>query len=124
MKRDFLHHKLTKGGHQQQVKLLKLSVFSVERIQTEDQNKSIHLTLTKMKKKIITVAAVISFLILATSYSLFSTENKPASSVTQQNIEALTRTINPDCPNGCVEGKDGCWCYKRYKEYSEHDWND
>ena len=30
--------------------------------------------------------------------------------------------INPECPNGCVCGCDGCYCYKFYPYYSEAVW--
>ncbi|MCH7402744.1 hypothetical protein ACFOUP_05470 [Belliella kenyensis] len=32
--------------------------------------------------------------------------------------------INPDCPNGCLQGSDGCFCFQEYQELSEFDWGD
>ncbi len=40
----------------------------------------------------------------------------------QVNLEALTDPeINPDCPNGCVEPFDHCWC-NGYQPYTEYQW--
>ena len=45
------------------------------------------------------------------------------SDVGLENVEALASgEINLECPNGCVEGNDGCYCYKRYPNYSEAKW--
>ena len=41
-----------------------------------------------------------------------------------KNVEALASgEINPDCPNGCVEGEGGCFCFKDYPELKEATWS-
>ncbi len=38
------------------------------------------------------------------------------------NLEALTGgEENPNCPNGCVEPFDHCWC-NGYQPYTEYQW--
>ena len=40
------------------------------------------------------------------------------------NVEALADgEINPDCPNGCVKGAGGCFCYEYYPHFKEYDWD-
>ncbi len=77
-----------------------------------------------MKKKIITIAAIASIALLTAAYSIFSTEKNQVSSLMLENIEALAQSeeINPLCPNGCIDGSDGCYCYRYYQEYSEYHW--
>lgn len=77
-----------------------------------------------MKKKIITIAAIGSFVLLTAVYSIFSTEKNQVNSLMLENIEALAfgegEDINPDCPNGCLsKSGNGCWCYTwhLYEEY-------
>lgn len=32
--------------------------------------------------------------------------------------------VNPDCPNGCIEGITGCYCYGYWLWYAEYPgWN-
>jgi len=43
------------------------------------------------------------------------------SDIALANVEALANgEINPDCPNGCVAGSGGCFCYEYYEYYAEY----
>lgn len=60
-----------------------------------------------MKRKNIRIISVISVIACLLTLNYFlnkSTANTP---------------INPDCPNGCKENGDGCYCYQWYPCYKE-----
>lgn len=60
-----------------------------------------------MKKKILFFVAVIAIIV--------------AGMVTATSVRA---DINPECPNGCVEGSGGCYCFDNYPQYAEHVWKE
>ncbi len=76
-----------------------------------------------MKKKIITIAAIGSLVLFTAAYTFFSTEKNQVNSLMLENIEALAQSeINPDCPNGCIKGSGGCYCFTSYPQYKEYNW--
>jgi len=38
------------------------------------------------------------------------------------NLFAQHTAINPECPNGCVKGGSGCYCYDWYEGLAEKNW--
>jgi len=38
------------------------------------------------------------------------------------NVNTAKADIDPECPNGCVCGCEGCYCYELYPYYSEAVW--
>lgn len=40
------------------------------------------------------------------------------------SLNSQAQDVNPWCPNGCVSGGDGCFCYYYFPQYSEYDWGD
>lgn len=50
--------------------------------------------------------------------------NVNLSDLALENMEALAggENINPDCPNGCISGGGGCFCYVDYPQYREASW--
>ena len=61
--------------------------------------------MNRMKKKIITIAAIGSFVLLTAGYSIFSTEKNQVNSLMLENIEALAcQALDTDL-NG-----NGTWC--------------
>ena len=42
----------------------------------------------------------------------------------QQKNSVAVAKINPECPNGCNDNGDGCYCYDWYKHYKEHNWEE
>lgn len=38
------------------------------------------------------------------------------------SFNSQAQVINPWCPNGCVAGDKGCFCYNYYPYYTEFDW--
>jgi hypothetical protein len=77
-----------------------------------------------MKKKIIFTIAVL-FFVVVTVFSINMAQQSSAG-VSPESIaimaEASAKDVNPDCPNGCVEGSGGCHCYKDYPQYAEAKW--
>lgn len=75
-------------------------------------------------KKIVkfTVLAVFAFI---TGLNVYKAQTEVQLSDAQmKNVEALASgEINPDCPNGCVEGEGGCFCFKDYPELKEATWS-
>ena len=69
--------------------------------------------------------AVMAAFALVTVYNVHKVQTEVVLSDTQlKNVEALASgEINPDCPNGCVEGEDGCTCFIYYINYSEAKWS-
>lgn len=75
-----------------------------------------------MKKKIlgITMMAAIA---LAAGWNFSQNENNVLlSDLALSNVEALASEINPDCPNGCISGGGGCYCYHKYSDLQEYKW--
>lgn len=66
-------------------------------------------------KKIFLVS---SFALVALTCGLVLTQknNIDVSNIVETNAEAFA---NPFCENGCVAGKDGCYCYVSYKFWKE-----
>lgn len=62
---------------------------------------------------------------LVTVYNVHKVQTEVVLSDTQlKNVEALASgEINPDCPNGCVEGEGGCFCFEDYPQYKEATWS-
>lgn len=75
-------------------------------------------------KKIVkfTVLAVFAFI---TGLNVYKAQTEVQLSDAQmKNVEALASgEINPDCPNDCVEGEGGCFCFKDYPELKEATWS-
>ena len=38
------------------------------------------------------------------------------------NVEALANGEDDLCPNGCVDGGNGCYCYRYYPDFKEYEW--
>jgi hypothetical protein len=75
-----------------------------------------------MRKKVIFSVAVCAIVLTAAvGFYQKAREDVSLNDLTRNNMEALA-TINPDCPNGCVNGEGGCHCYRDYKEYAEAKW--
>ena len=75
-----------------------------------------------MKKVVkITALAVFAFI---TGLNVYKAQTEVQLSDAQmKNVEALASgEINPDCPNGCVEGEEGCTCFMYYIDYDEAKW--
>ncbi len=53
-----------------------------------------------MKKKIITIAAIGSFVLLTAAYTFFSTEKNQVNSLMLENIEALAQSEGSSFQNG------------------------
>jgi hypothetical protein len=70
---------------------------------------------------IFSVAVCAIALIAAVGFYQKAREDVSLNDLARNNMEALA-TINPDCPNGCVDGNEGCYCYKCYTNYSEAKW--
>lgn len=80
-----------------------------------------------MKKMILRTAAGVLFAgTLAFNFGLSTDQSIGAVDFT--NLKLITSAaqaqgeINPACPNGCVEGAGGCYCYTRYKNLREYRW--
>lgn len=74
-----------------------------------------------MKKKILLAGAVALMAAVAvTGYSAYNKTN--VSDLLSANVEALTRGENPNCPNGCKDNGDGCYCNFYYPDYKEAIW--
>ena len=79
-----------------------------------------------MKKNIIKVAFVAAIAMVGGVCFMNSQKSEIFSEVTLANVEALASVdpnINPECPNGCVDGGDGCYCYHKYADYKEAKWS-
>lgn len=48
-----------------------------------------------MKKKILLIVAIIAFAVVGM-------------------VPVVDALPTPDCPNACIQGGDGCWCYAWY----------
>jgi len=57
-----------------------------------------------MKKKILVFVALVAFAVVGITTA------------------QATKKINPECPNGCVGGNEGCYCYDYYPYYSKANW--
>ena len=68
--------------------------------------------------------AVMAMFVLVTGLNVYKSQTDVKLSDTQlKNVEALASgEINPDCPNGCVDGDGGCFCFEEYPEYKEAKW--
>jgi len=40
----------------------------------------------------------------------------------KNNVANAKDEINPECPNGCVAGSKGCYCYGWHYGLGEHKW--
>lgn len=66
-----------------------------------------------MKKKLLTIMIVATMFTAAIATNIYMSQNNAEvtmSDILKDNIEALA-TINPDCPDGCVEGTSSCYCH-------------
>ena len=77
-----------------------------------------------MKKKIRVVMMVAAVALVAGINVFNSRKSDVLSDVALANVEALAvgEDINPECPNGCVNGGGGCYCYHKYADYREAPW--
>lgn len=69
-----------------------------------------------MKKKLLTIMIVATMFTAAIATNIYMSQNNAEvtmSDILKDNVEALA-TINPDCPDGCVEGGGGCYCHGHY----------
>jgi hypothetical protein len=75
-----------------------------------------------MKKKILGVA-IVAAIALVSGWNISQSMSEVAiSDVALENVEALADEINPNCPNGCQESGNSCWCYYWYSQYKEATW--
>ena len=77
-----------------------------------------------MKKKILGGIAIIAIAAFAAFNMNVSSKGAGLSDISLANVEALAKSENPDCPNGCVKGDGGCYCYAWYPCYAEYDHGD
>ena len=77
-----------------------------------------------MRVKIFKVAAMAVFVFI-TGLNVYKSQTSVQLSDAQlKNVEALASgEINPECPNGCVDGEGGCFCFEEYPEYREATWS-
>lgn len=76
-----------------------------------------------IKKKVI-VGIAASFFAVATMFNMGMLKDNGAGDVSLDAIAVMAEAggeINPDCPNGCVEGNTGCICYDYYVNLAEYD---
>lgn len=72
-----------------------------------------------MKKNFVKVIFV-SLFVVGMGYNVYQSKSEVnLSDLLLDNVEALARNENPDCPNGCVDDSGGCWCYTYYKYFRE-----
>ena len=79
----------------------------------------------KKLKLFIALIAVMLIAVVAVNVNISSKSNKSIySNLLLANIEALAipDVGGPDCPNGCIEWGDGCWCKAWYPCYAEYNW--
>lgn len=75
-----------------------------------------------MKKKLFLPAVALLFVIISVAISspYQSVASTSESLLLQANIEALVQgEINPNCPNGCKDNGNGCYCNFWYEYYRE-----
>ena len=74
-----------------------------------------------MKRTIkIAAAAFIAAMGILVAYN--ATNDTEMNDLQNENLEALAGSINPDCPDGCVEGSGGCRCYIDYDDLKSGTW--
>lgn len=74
-----------------------------------------------MKKTIIRIAAaalLVGGLMFNFGLSNSNSDNELVTLKVVANTAVAQGEINPDCPNGCVSGNTGCYCFTWY-EYRE-----
>jgi hypothetical protein len=77
-----------------------------------------------MKKKIISMIGLALFVGAVAFNFQMNSDNNQNRGMTMSNLAALTASaqeIDPECPNGCVEGSGGCYCYDYYPDLAEYD---
>lgn len=76
-----------------------------------------------MNKKYVK-ATLVAVVALISGINVFNAQKADTlSDVALANVEALADDeINEECPNGCVEGRNGCYCFKKYPNFSEAKW--
>ena len=77
-----------------------------------------------MKKKMLGIIAFAAIAAVAGWNYNQNMNNVNLSDLALENVEALAggENINPDCPNGCISGGGGCFCYVDYPQYREASW--
>ena len=78
-----------------------------------------------MKKQLIKVAFVAAIAVACGLNVFNSQKSETLSEVALANVEALADVdpnINPECPNGCLDDGEGCYCYHQYADYKEAKW--
>jgi hypothetical protein len=76
-----------------------------------------------MKKRIFMSIFMVAVVAIAGWNISQSMSEVALSDVSLANVEALAGEINPNCPNGCVEGSGGCTCNGSYPQYKEATWH-
>lgn len=73
-----------------------------------------------MKRNILKAAFVAAFAMIA-GYGVYNSQKDVVlSDVALANVEALARGEgNNDCPNGCLDNGNGCYCRIWYSNYRE-----
>lgn len=72
-----------------------------------------------MKKKIFGgILAVVIAAVAAVNVNI-EASNNGAATIGLSNVEALAQGENPNCPNGCYDNGDGCYCHVWYPSYKE-----
>ena len=74
-----------------------------------------------MKKNMVKVAFVAAIAMVSGINVFNAQKSETLSEVALVNVEALA-SVDPKCPNGCVEGGPGCYCYKDFPESKEGVW--
>lgn len=72
-----------------------------------------------MKKKILGSMVAVAIAAVAAVNVNFSTQNSGSATINLSNVEALASGENPNCPNGCYDNGDGCFCHVWYPTYLE-----
>lgn len=80
-----------------------------------------HLKLTTMKKKWFFAGAVLLMAAAAVTVHLTREQSVPFD-LLSANVEALTQDENPNCPNGCLDNGNGCYCNFYFPYYKEAIW--
>jgi hypothetical protein len=66
-----------------------------------------------MKKKILFSILGVGLFAVAIMFNVQNLKNTAANAKDE---------INPECPNGCVAGEDGCYCYGWQQGLGEYKW--
>ncbi len=72
-----------------------------------------------MKKKIFGGILAVAIAAVAAVNVNIEASNNGVATIGLSNVEALAQGENPNCPNGCYNNGDGCYCHVWYPSYKE-----